>query len=181
MDRLTPSQLRGSALAALILAPSLACARVTPVEPELPIQVQAKPPAPPLADLPPVDQPPPPARVTLEDEVLVLDETLTFDDEGQLASGHEDILDEVAKWLDQNGEVTELSVEAYSIGEGNKRAHKKRSEALAEQIVAALSERGVDPDRLALVAAGKSDHDHVHIVLRVSGRAESTGMVIEAQ
>ena len=150
------------------------CAKVTTIESEYPIQISARPPAPPLPDLPSVARPPPPPRVTIEGELLSLDEALTFDDEGQLAvAQHDDILGEVATWLEKNADVTALSVEVHSVGEGSKRTHKKRSQALAAQIVDALVERGVDASRLVAASVGKSEEGTRDVVLRVSERAEA--------
>jgi outer membrane protein OmpA-like peptidoglycan-associated protein len=174
MTRLPLPLARG--LEALLLAAgvssALACASVTTLTPEQPIPIQAQPPAPPLPDLPPVEQPPPPPRVTLEGELLTLDEALSFDEEGKLSAEHEDILAELAKWLADHQEVTELSVEVHSIGKGSRRAHKKRSQALAQQIVDALVAEGVDAARLVAASVGKSEDDQRHVALRVTGRAE---------
>lgn len=168
------SALDRALLAMLLLvgvSQTLACDKVTMVASEAPIQVQAQPPAPPLAELPAVPQPPPPPRVILEGELLVLDEALTFDGEAQLSSQHEDILAEVAKWLAQNEDAV-LSVEVHSVGEGSRRAHAKRSKALAQQIVDALLSEGIASERLVAASIGASADGQRHVALRVSTPAD---------
>jgi outer membrane protein OmpA-like peptidoglycan-associated protein len=144
-----------------------ACTKVTMVTSETPIHVQAKPPAPPLPDWPPIPQPPPPPRVIVEDEILVLDEPLTFGDDDKLAAGHEDILAEVATWLANNPDVL-LTVEVHSIGKGSRRTHEKRSKALATQIVDALVGEGIEVERLVAASVGASEDGQRHVALRVS-------------
>ncbi|MFO7561448.1 MAG: hypothetical protein R6X02_02295 [Enhygromyxa sp.] len=149
-----------------------ACTKVTRVSSASPIQVQAQPPAPPLADLPPVPQPPPPRRVILEGDLLVLDEALTFGDDEQLSGEHQDILAEVAAWLAEHPEVLELSVEVHSVGQTSRRKQLERSRALATQIVDALVGQGVASERLLAASVGGSPDDQRHVALRVSKRSE---------
>jgi outer membrane protein OmpA-like peptidoglycan-associated protein len=164
---------RGLALALLLagVSQTIACNKVTMVSVEAPIQIQAQPPAPPLPDLPAIPQPPPPPRVILEGELLVLDEALTFGADEQLSSEHEDILAEVAKWLAHNQDAL-LTVEVQSIGEGSRRAHAKRSQALAQQIVDALIREGIASERLLAASVGASADGQRHIALRVSKQVE---------
>lgn len=174
MSSLVAPLARAPRLAVLVLGLSstLACASVTAVQPEFSIQIQAKPPGPPPADLPAVPQPPPPPRVTLEGELLTLDEALSFDDEGQLRlDAHGDIIAELAKFLARHEEILQLSVEVSSVGKGSRRAHKKRSQALAQAIVDALLAQGIDQGRLVAASVGESDDDQRHVVLRVSETA----------
>lgn len=172
--------------AALLLASSaqsLACSKLTTVTtPESPLSVSAKPPALPHPALEPVPQPPPPPRVVLgEDDVLALDEALSFDEAGALSPDHADILAEVAAWLAQHDEVTILTIETKSTGEGNKRKHKKLSAALATQIVDALVAEGIAAERLVAAGLGKSEDEQRHVVLRVTERAGSEQMVTTPQ
>ena len=164
MMRVAP---RSLALLLVLGSQTVACSKVTMVSPEYPIQVQAKPPAPPLAELPAVPQPPPPRRVILEGELLTLDEALTFDAEGELSSEHQDILAEVAKWLGENADVVELTVEVHSIGKGSKRTHEQLSKALAQRIVDALVEQGVSSERLVAASVGQSPDGQQDVALRV--------------
>lgn len=176
MTRLLSTLVRSLSCALIVLAcaSALACAKVTTVSPDMAITIQARPPAPPLPGLPPVDQPPPPPRVTLEGELVTLDEALSFDAEGQLAKQeHADILAELAAWMAEHDEVLVLSVEVSSIGEGSRRAHKKRSQALATQIVEALVEQGVAAERLVAAAVGESEDGQRQVTLRVSERAQA--------
>lgn len=170
MTRLASTLAR--ALPVLGLLPSLACSSVTIVTAEAPMQIQAQPPAPPLPNLPPVPQPPPPPRVTLDGDLLVLDEALTFDETDRLASEHQDIIAELAKWLATHDEVLELTIEAQSIGEGQKRVQQKRSKALAQQLVDALVAEGIAAERVIAVGLGKSPDEQRHVTLRISKRAE---------
>lgn len=181
MTRLASHFARGSA-ALLFLAGCLqavGCSKVTTVESEWPIQVSAKPPAPPLPELAAVPQPPPPPRVVLEGELLTLDEALTFDDQGTLAKDHEDILAEVARWLANNADVVELSVEVHSVGEGSKRTHQKQSKALAQQIVDALLAEGIASERLVAASVGLSPDGQRNVALRVRKAEASVGFEIE--
>lgn len=167
-------------LATLLLAgvsQTFACNKVTMVASETPIQIQAQPPAPPLADLPAIPQPPPPPRVILEGELLVLDEALTFGADEKLSSEHEDILAELAKWLAQH-EAVVLTVEVHSIGEGSRRAHAKRSKALAQQIVDALVNEGIASERLVAAGMGASADGQRSVALRVSTPAEEGDAMI---
>ncbi|WP_181234564.1 OmpA family protein [Enhygromyxa salina] len=152
---------------------TLACNEVTMVTSESPIQIQAQPPAPPLPNLPAVPQPPVPPRVTLEGDLLGLDEALSFDAAGVLSSEHQDILGELANWLEAHPEVLELTVEVHSIGEGSRRAHKKRSNGLATQIVDALVAQGVASERLIAASVGASPDGQRSVALRISKRAEA--------
>ena len=157
--------------ALLLLSQITACKKVTALAIETPFVIEARPPADPLPDLPPVPQPPPPPRVTLEGELLVLDEALSFDEAGTLKlSEHEDILAEVAKWLAAHDEVLVLAIEAQSIGEGSRRTHGKRSKALAQQVADALTREGIVAERLQVVGLGKSEDGQRHVALRVSER-----------
>jgi outer membrane protein OmpA-like peptidoglycan-associated protein len=176
MTRLASIVVRGSiharvrlaALALLAAAPALACAKVTAIPTDAPISISAKTPARPLADLPPVPQPPLPPRVVLDGGIVTLDEALSFDAEGKLAAEHDDIIAELAAWLAAHDEVFELAVEASSSGAGSKRVHAKRSTALAQTVVDALRREGVDPDRLVAVGLGKADDDQPRVTLRVT-------------
>lgn len=158
-------------MAASLLLSVGACNKVTTISSESPIQIQARPPAPPLADLPTVPQPAPPRRVILEGELLILDEPLTFGEDEQLAAEHQDILAELATWLADNPDVVELTVEVYSIGKGSRRTHEQRSNALARQIVDALVGQGVAAERLLAASVGLSADGQRNVALRVSKRA----------
>lgn len=164
-----------SRLAAVLLMVStsstLACSKVTMVTAEAPISITAQPPANPLPDLPAVPQPPPPPRVTLEGDLLALDEALTFDAAGKLSTEHQDILAQLATWLAKHPEVMVLSVEVQGIGEGSRRTQDKRNKALAQQVVDALVAEGIDAARLQAVSAGKSEDGQLHVVLRITERA----------
>ncbi len=157
----------------------VACKQVTTVSSDSPIQISAQPPAPPLAELPTVPQPPPPRRVILEGDLLTLDEPLTFDDEGKLAAEHEDIIAEIAKWLAENSDVVELTVEVQSVGTGSKRTLKKRSKALATQIVDALVGEGIEAERLLAGAVGASPDGARNVTLRVRKTEAAVGFEIE--
>jgi outer membrane protein OmpA-like peptidoglycan-associated protein len=171
---LVRARARAAGLVLLAAAPTLACAKVTTIPPsDAPISISAKTPARPFADLPVVPQPPLPPRVVLEGEIVILDETLSFDAEGKLAAEHEDILAELAQWLAANEDVVRLAVEASSSGEGSKRVHAKRSQALAQTVVDALAREGIDPERLAAVGLGKAEDDQPRVTLRVAERAAS--------
>lgn len=165
-------------LAAVLLMASvsstLACSKVRVLTAEEPISISAQPPAPPLPDLPAVPQPPPPPRVTLDGDLVALDEALTFDEAGKLATEHQDILAELATWLAKHGEVLVLSVEVQSVGEGSRRTQDKRNKALAKQIIDALVAEGIDAQRLLAVSAGKSEDGQQHVALRITQRAEPT-------
>jgi hypothetical protein len=154
------------------LSPALACSTVTMVTAEAPIAVQAQPPAPPLPDLPAVPQPPPPPRVTVEGDLLQLDEALGFDEAAKLSAENLDILTEVARWLATHEDVLELRVEVQSGGEGSRRARDKRNVAMAQQIVDALLAEGIDAARLLPVSLGKSEDALTHVALRISKRTE---------
>jgi hypothetical protein len=156
--------------AAVVLLTS-ACTKVTTVSSESPLQVQARPPASPLPDLPAVPQPAPRQRVVLEGDLLLLDEPLTFDEAERLGE-HREILAEVARWLAKHPEVLELSVEVHSVGKATRRKHVEQSKALAMQIVDALVEAGVERERLLAGSVGASPDDQRHIALRISKRAE---------
>lgn len=151
------------------LSPALACSTVTMVTAVAPIAIQAQPPAPPLPDLPAVPQPPPPPRVTVEGDLLQLDEALLVDT--KLYAENQDILAEVARWLAAHEDVLELSVEVQSGGEGSRRARDKRNVAMAKLIVDALVAEGIDAARLLPVSAGKSEDGLTHVALRISKRA----------
>ncbi|EDM77205.1 hypothetical protein PPSIR1_26688 [Plesiocystis pacifica SIR-1] len=169
MTRLASSLSRGLAVLSLVagLSQALACSTVVEVKPEFPIDVSAKPPAKPIADLPAVPQPPPP-RVRLEGTTTVwVDEALTFTEDGVLSPEHADIIEALAKWLAKHPEVTTLRVEAQSIGSGSKRAHKKRSAGLAQQIVDQLTTEGIEAGRLEAVGAGRSEDEARHVTLSV--------------
>jgi hypothetical protein len=109
--------------------------------------------------------------VTIENELVVLDEALTFDEAGKLAAEHADIITELAVWLARNEDVSELSIEVSAAGESSRRKQDKRNKALAGEIVAGLVAEGIDTARLLPVSAGKSEDGQVHVVLRVSKRA----------
>lgn len=163
MSPLRPA-LRLVALALL----STACARPTLVESSAPLEIQARPPAPPLPELAAIEQPPPPPpRVVVEGELLRLDEAIGFDAEDQLAADNLDIVDALAAWLVGHAEAT-LVVEVAVIGPGSRKALQKRSKALAQRLVDALVERKVAADRLTASGLGKSPDDQVHVVLRVT-------------
>jgi hypothetical protein len=179
-----PTRLIPGLAAVLLLASvssTLACSKVTKVTAEAPISISAQPPAPPLPDLPAVPQPPPPPRVTLEGDLLALDEALTFDDAGKLSRQHQDILAELATWLASHAEVLVLSVEVQSAGEGSKRTQDKRNKALATQIVDALVAEGIDAERLLAASAGKSEDGLMHVVLRITERAESAAVEVSVE
>lgn len=167
-----PTRLATTWLLLAAVSSTLGCSKITMVTAEAPIAISAQPPAPPLPDLPTVPQPPPPPRVTLEGDLLALDEALTFDEAGKLSSEHQDILAELAAWLAAHGEVRVLSVEVQSPGPGSRRAQDKRNKALATQIVDALVAEGIDAERLLAASAGKSEDGQLHIVLRITERAE---------
>jgi hypothetical protein len=154
------------------LSPALACSSVTMITAVAPIAIQAQPPAPPLPDLPAVPQPPPPPRVTVQEDLLQLDEALGFDEAAKLSAEHSDILTEVARWLAAHEDVLELSVEVQSGGEGSRRARDKRNLAMAKQIVDALLAEGIDAARLLPVSAGKSEDGLTHVALHISKRTE---------
>ena len=176
--RTRPILARGLALT--LIASALGCSSVTTVTATDPIAITAKPPALPLPDLPPIPQPPPPPRVTVEGELLVLDEALGFDEAGKLAAEHADIVTELAVWLARNEDVSELSIEVSAAGESSRRKQDKRNKALANALVAALVAEGIDSARLLPVSAGKSDDGQVHVVLRVSKRGEAeAGFTLE--
>ncbi|NVB40784.1 hypothetical protein G6O69_23290 [Pseudenhygromyxa sp. WMMC2535] len=164
------------------LSQAMACKAVTTVHPDMPIEVQAKPPAPPLPNLPPLPQPPPPPpRVVLAGDVLTLDEALSFDEAGTLSSEHDDILAEVAAWLGEHGEVLELRVEAWSVGKGSRRAQQKRGDALAKQVVDALVAKGVASERLVAKGVGKSEDEQRHVLLRVTNPAPAPNASTSAE
>jgi outer membrane protein OmpA-like peptidoglycan-associated protein len=155
------------------------CSKITVIEPDAPLEIQAKPPAPPLPDLPAVKQPPPPPRVVVEGDLVQLDEALGFDEQGKLAADHQDILAELAKWLTANSDVLVLSIEVQAGGEGSRRAQQKRTKAMATQVVDALVQTGVDAERLAAVGSGKSEDGQTRVVLRITERAEAAVVVEE--
>jgi hypothetical protein len=164
----------GALLLVASVSSALGCSKVTMVTAEGPIDITAQPPAPPLPDLPVVPQPPPPPRVTLEGDLILLDEALTFDEAGKLSSEHADILAEVAGWLAAHEDVLVLSVEVQSEGEGSRRARDKRNKGMATQIVDALVAEGIDAARLLAASAGESEDKQRQVILRVSERAEPT-------
>jgi hypothetical protein len=182
MTRVAQTFARGLAVLLLStgLSGALACSKLTTITAAAPIVVEARPPAPPLPDLPPVPQPPPPPRVTIDADVLQLDEALTFDEAGKLSTDHQDILTELARWLATHEDVLELRIEVQSGGEGSRRARDKRNLASAKQIVDALVAEGIDAARLLPVSVGKSEDGLLHLVLRVSKRAEA-GVTIEVE
>ncbi|MFV8756636.1 OmpA family protein [Nannocystaceae bacterium ST9] len=175
----TPSPAFAALLLVACVSPSLACSSITKVEAESPIEIQARPPAPPLPEIAAVEQPPPPApRVVVEGDRLALDEAIGFDEQGAIAADHADILAEIATWLDANPDVLELAVEVHASGEGSRRAQQKRSKAMADRVVAALVERGVAADRLVATGLGKSEDGQPRVTLRIRERAVAT--VVEA-
>jgi type IV pilus biogenesis protein CpaD/CtpE len=182
MTRVAQTFARGLAVLLLLagLAPALACSSVTMVTAAEPIAIQAQPPAPPLPDLPAVPQPPPPPRVTLEGDLLQLDEALTFDEAGKLSTEHQDILTEVARWLATHEEALVLTVEIQSGGEGSRRARDKRNQVMAKQIVDALLAEGIDTTRLLALSMGKSEDGQLHVVLRIT-KAPEAGVAIEIE
>jgi outer membrane protein OmpA-like peptidoglycan-associated protein len=117
----------------------------------------------------------------MDGELLVLDEALSFDEAGTLASEHQDIIAELAKWLATHDDVLELTIEAHSIGDGSKRVHQKRSLALAQQIKDALVAEGITAERLLAVGLGKSPDEQRHVTLRISKRAEQGAAAQEGQ
>lgn len=183
MNRFVTRFARGCCAALLLAgtAPTLACSKLTQVpSPESPLSVSASPPAAARPELAPLPQPAPPPRVTLgEDELLTLDETLSFTAEAQLASEHADIIAELAAWLAAHDEVTQLSIEATTVGTGSKRKLQKLSAALATQVVDALVAQGIAAERLLAVGLGASEDAQHHVVLRVSARAESDEAVTQ--
>jgi hypothetical protein len=156
--------------AAVVLSLS-ACTKVTTVASESPLQVEARPPAPPLPDLPAVAQPAPPQRVTVEYDRLVLDEPLSFDASDRLGE-HQEILAEVGKWLARHPEVLELTVEVHGLAKSSRRKHVERSKALAKQVVDALVQAGVERERLVAGSIGVTPEGPLEVVLRISKRAE---------
>ncbi len=183
MTTRTATSLARARAALLILVgagQALACSKVTTVPPpEFPMTVSAKPPAPPRPEWPTVPQPPPPRRVILDGELLTLDEALSFDERGQLAAEHADIVAELAKWLAEHGEIIELQIEVSVAGEGSKRTRTKRAKALAAQVVAALVGHGVAAERLVATTVEPSGEDQALVVLRAKQAEAAVGFEIE--
>lgn len=181
MTRLARKHARSWAALLLLLAGSsqaLACAKTTTVSSESPIQIQARPPALPLAELSSVPQPALPPRIVLDGELVTLDEALSFDADAKLAlAEHKDILTALGEWLAENPEVVELTIEVPNTAEGSKRAQQKRSKALANQVLDALMAEGVAAERLVAASVlGSADAaTQMQVSLRVSKRGDQDG------
>jgi len=137
------------ALPALVLA---GCGEPIVFHGKAPISVVGTPPPPPPPPPPPkkVEPPPPPARVELRDNKIEIREKIQFKvNSAEILDVSFDLLNEIAKVMNDNPQVKKIRIEGHASAEGNAARNKKLSAARAKSVLEYLVTKGnVDKNRL---------------------------------
>jgi outer membrane protein OmpA-like peptidoglycan-associated protein len=123
------------------------CSKTFILEETKPVQVSAK--RPEKEPEPPPKKEEPPKRVEVKEDVVDVKETIAFEFSGWgLAKDSHDILDEVAKVLNQHPELKKIRVEGHTDTQGGYNENVRLSQKRANNVVKYLVSQGVDAKRL---------------------------------
>lgn len=138
---------RWVALAALV-----GCGGTTTFQDTTPIRVAVAPAPPPVADAPA-----PKKEVKIRDNRIEIGEKIQFAyDKAEILSESFAILDELAKVIQENPHVQEISIEGHASDEGEEQHNLLLSKARAEAVRAYLINKGVAAERLSATGFGES-------------------------
>jgi outer membrane protein OmpA-like peptidoglycan-associated protein len=126
-------------------SPAYACEGAAP-QPE---------PPPPEPEPPPPE--PPPERVKVSEEKLEIGEKVQFEtDSATLLPESENLLNEVAKVINDHPEITKIQVEGHTDGQASDKYNMKLSRERANAVKDYLVKQGVDEKRLSAKGFGES-------------------------
>ena len=137
----------------LALVAAVGCGGTTTFQDTTPIRVAVAPPAPP----PKQDDPPPEKKVEIRDNHIEIKEKIQFAlDKAEILSVSFGLLDEVAKVIQENPHVQQVSIEGHASDEGDEKYNLQLSKARAESVRQYLLKKGVAQDRLTSTGFGES-------------------------
>jgi OOP family OmpA-OmpF porin len=135
-------------------SPAVSCVAIAEPEPPKPV---AKPEPEPKPEPKPEPEPEPPKPVVVKKESIELDRTVQFEpDSAKLIADSKDLLDEVAKALDDHPEIKVVSIEGHTDSRMSTRHNQKLSVARANSVRSYLMTKGIAKDRLVAKGFGES-------------------------
>jgi OOP family OmpA-OmpF porin len=143
-----------SAAPGLVLLAALGCGGTTTFQDTTPIRIAVAPEPPKVvADTPP----PEPPKVELKRNKIEIHEKVQFAlDKSEILSVSFGLLDEVAKVIQENPHVQQVSVEGHASAEGDDNYNLSLSKARAEAVRLYLVSKGVAADRLTSTGFGET-------------------------
>lgn len=133
-------------------SPAVSCVAAAEPKPEPPPPVAKPEPKP-----DPEPTPEPPKPVVVKKESIELDRTVQFEpDSAKLIPDSRDLLDEVAKALEEHTEIKLVSIEGHTDSRMSSRHNQKLSVARANSVRTYLISKGVAKDRLVAKGFGET-------------------------
>ncbi|HKO93953.1 MAG TPA: OmpA family protein [Polyangiaceae bacterium] len=134
----------------LALAAALACGGTTTFQDTTPIRIAVAPPAPPAP-------PPPEKQVKIRDNRIELGQKIQFAyDKAEILPASFNLMDELAKVMQENPQVQKVSIEGHASDEGEEQHNLILSKARAEAVRAYLVSKGVSAERLTSTGYGET-------------------------
>jgi len=138
----------------LVAIAAMGCGGTTTFQDTTPIRIAVAPPAPPppkQAD-PPVEK-----KVVLRDNHIEINEKIQFAlAKSEILSASFGLLDEVAKVIQENPHIQQISIEGHASDEGDDKYNLNLSKLRAESVRAYLISKGVAKDRLTATGFGEA-------------------------
>ena len=139
-------------LLGLTLLGVVGCGGTTTFQDTTPIRVAVAPPAPPVADDPPVQK-----KVELRDNRIEINEKIQFAlDKSEILPVSFGLLDELAKVIRDNPHVKKISIEGHASDEGDEQYNLTLSKARAEAVRLYLVNKGIAAERLSSTGHGEA-------------------------
>ncbi len=143
-----------SYLAPIALVAAAGCGGTTTFQDTTPIRIAVAAPEPPpkLADPPPQEK-----KVELRNNRIEISEKIQFAlDKSEILPVSFNLLDEVAKVIQENPHVQQISIEGHASDEGDDQYNLNLSKARAEAVRVYLTKKGVAAERLSSTGFGET-------------------------
>jgi OmpA-OmpF porin, OOP family len=142
-----------SCLAPIALVAAAGCGGTTTFQDTTPIRIAVAAPEPP----PKVADAPPPKKVELRNNRIEISDKIQFAlDKSEILPVSFGLLDEVAKVIQENPHVQQISIEGHASDEGDDQYNLSLSKARAEAVRVYLTKKGVAQERLSSTGLGET-------------------------
>jgi outer membrane protein OmpA-like peptidoglycan-associated protein len=144
-----------SALAVMLVAACLsACSGTMAFSDQSSIAIKGDSPAPPE---PKVEAPPPPKRVEVTQDKIVINEKIQFDyNKATIKPESHGLLNEIVSVIKENTHIKKISIEGHTDSDGADKYNLKLSDGRAKAVMAYLVEHGIDAGRLTAKGFGET-------------------------